>query len=273
LKYNVEHLIDGEQARLKRPLQREEKMQIMRREIDNKVLTSSWWGLSSTAKPAMLLPAADLKDAWVTVGGKKIMLGSIPATDRAEIIAARQKRGLPISEQSIAETWVRAGSPTGGPSGQNTGWAPIEPGPYDKDVQYAKNSGMAFLSAIPTTNAAVFGLAQAVAEGLSNYVTGPLNRMRVLPEDVFGRMAQKLKDWRHNSEAVRNQWFPKPADFKMFLKQIPPSARTAIEATLKAHNVPVTDESVAFTYKAYLDSVREAQGGEAPAAGGATGDY
>ena len=34
----------------------------------------------------------------------------------ASIIAARRKRNLPITEQAIAETWVRAGSPKGAKS-------------------------------------------------------------------------------------------------------------------------------------------------------------
>jgi hypothetical protein len=112
LKYNIEQAIDSEQARLKRPLQRDEKMLLMRKIMDDKVMTDHWWCTPTTA-PAVLLKADDLKDAYTVVDGKKVQLSSIPAEERAAIIAARRKRGLPVSEQAIAETWVRAGSPKG----------------------------------------------------------------------------------------------------------------------------------------------------------------
>ena len=122
LKYNIEQAIDSEQSRVKRPLQRDEKMQLMRRMMDDAVLRDRFWGIMPpSSAPVVLLNADQLKDAYVTVDGKKVQLGSIPADQRAAIISARRKRGLPISEQAIAETWVRAGSPksanTGGAGG------------------------------------------------------------------------------------------------------------------------------------------------------------
>jgi hypothetical protein len=108
LKYRVEQLVDTEQARLKRPLQREEKLQLMRREMDNRVLTDRFFGITTRNTPAILLPASDLPNAYVTVQGRKFPLASVPAADRAEIIRERRRRSLPVTEQSIAETYLAA---------------------------------------------------------------------------------------------------------------------------------------------------------------------
>lgn len=114
LKYRVEQLVDTEQARLKRPLQREEKLQLMRREMDNRVLTDRFFGITTRNTPAILLPASDLPNAYVTVQGRKFPLASVPAADRAEIIRERRKRSLPVTEQSIAETYLAAHPKVGG---------------------------------------------------------------------------------------------------------------------------------------------------------------
>lgn len=105
LKYNIEQAIDSEQQRLKRPLQREEKMGLMRRMMDDKVIRDRFVFFPSSS-PAVLLNADQLKDAYVKVGSQEVKLSSIPPTDRAEIIRERQRRNLPVSEQAIAETWV-----------------------------------------------------------------------------------------------------------------------------------------------------------------------
>jgi hypothetical protein len=77
----------------------------MRREFDNKVLVDEWG--RDPVKPVALLSAGDFESAYVMVGEEKVVLSRIPKEERANIIAARQRRALPITEQTIAETYVR----------------------------------------------------------------------------------------------------------------------------------------------------------------------
>jgi len=49
--------------------------------------------------------------AYVRVGSQTVKLASIPATQRAQIAQSLRKYGHPITEQAIAEMWVRAGKP------------------------------------------------------------------------------------------------------------------------------------------------------------------
>ncbi len=110
LRYRIEQRIDQEQARTKRPLTRAEKMQIMQLEMDNKVMIDrSFW--FDASKPAVLLTDDELKSAYVVVDGQEIRLSSIPGRDRADIIAARRARNLPVTEQLVAQTWLRAKQP------------------------------------------------------------------------------------------------------------------------------------------------------------------
>ena len=46
--------------------------------------------------------------AYVNVDGKRVPLNTVPINDRAEIIRARRARGLPVSEQAIVETYLKA---------------------------------------------------------------------------------------------------------------------------------------------------------------------
>ena len=62
-------------------------------------------------RPVALLEEDQQARAYVTVGGEEITLASIPQTQRALIASKLQARGLPVSEQAIAELWVRAGKP------------------------------------------------------------------------------------------------------------------------------------------------------------------
>jgi hypothetical protein len=70
------------------------------------------WG-TDPEKPVALLkrdPSKkidEMKDAYVKVDGKRVMLSSIPDDDRKQIIAARRQQGLPVTEQAIAEYYIR----------------------------------------------------------------------------------------------------------------------------------------------------------------------
>lgn len=57
-------------------------------------------------KPVFLLTPDELADAYVDVGGKRVQLNTIPATDRAQIISALKKRGITATEQAIAELYL-----------------------------------------------------------------------------------------------------------------------------------------------------------------------
>lgn len=53
----------------------------------------------------------DLPRAYVNVGGQEVRVAQIPANQRAVIASKLQSRGLPVTEQRIAELWVAAGRP------------------------------------------------------------------------------------------------------------------------------------------------------------------
>jgi len=65
------------------------------------------WG-RDPEKPVALLKPDEIANAYVNVGGKAVRVSSVPAPDRAEIIRERKARGLPVTEQSIVETYLKA---------------------------------------------------------------------------------------------------------------------------------------------------------------------
>lgn len=62
-------------------------------------------------KPVALMTPEDQARSYVTVNGEDVVLTSIPVSQRAVITSKLQARGLPVTEQAIAELWVRAGKP------------------------------------------------------------------------------------------------------------------------------------------------------------------
>jgi|GEM_PF-4362750 len=64
-----------------------------------------------TDVPLFTLSDEQMQKAYVTVNGQDIGLSSIPAGARAQIINELQTRGLPVTEQAIAQLWVMAGKP------------------------------------------------------------------------------------------------------------------------------------------------------------------
>ncbi len=109
LKFSIEQQIDAAQQAKGKALTRVEKMQIMRSAMDNKVLVDEWG--TDPSKPVMLLKPEEMTKAYVTVEGREIKLSSIPPADRTAIITSRRKHGLPVTEQAIAEMWVRKNKP------------------------------------------------------------------------------------------------------------------------------------------------------------------
>jgi hypothetical protein len=291
LKYRIEQRIDREQAGLKRVLTRQEKMQVFTQEMDNKVLVDEW-GRDPT-KPMILLNDDDLQKAYVTVGGQTVYLKNIPPEDRAAIIEGRQKRGLPVTERDIAQTWLKAGGkekPASGDRSSSSSWSDV--------VDYAKKSGMAIAAGIPAANAAIWGELEAAlgiaAVGLGyNDIppTGPLKATETW-----------LQDRRHGQEELTKKMTPESESFveqsiysgltsfgqnalllplavltrnpNMSLvpmagmtggqaygeardaQAVPKAARTEIEAALKQSQLPVTERNIRLLYQAYLEAKR-----------------
>ena len=111
LRYKVEQRIITAQQTKKAPLSRDEKLMLMQREIDNKVMVDVMF--SDPQKPALLLKEDEQRKAYVNVGKEQVYLSAIPAGERQRIIDARRRAGLPVTEQAIADYWVRAGKPGG----------------------------------------------------------------------------------------------------------------------------------------------------------------
>lgn len=68
---------------------------------------SGWW--DKTDVPLVTMKPEDMGKAYVKVGEEEIYLATIPPTQRAQIIPALRKAGKPITEQNIADYWVRGG--------------------------------------------------------------------------------------------------------------------------------------------------------------------
>ena len=66
------------------------------------------WG-RDPEKPLALLTPDQLGKAYVKSGGREVKLSSVPAADREAIIRGRRARGLPVTEQAIVDTYVKAG--------------------------------------------------------------------------------------------------------------------------------------------------------------------
>lgn len=102
----VERIIGSEQQTKKRPLTRIEKDGVMQKLIDDTVIQHNAI-LRDVPMPAVALPFEKQAGAYVVVGGQEVRLSSIPADDRAAIIKARTSAGLPVTEKSIAEMWLK----------------------------------------------------------------------------------------------------------------------------------------------------------------------
>lgn len=77
--------------------------------LDKAFVPKALW--TDSQKPVSLMTPEDQARAYVTVGGEDVTLASIPMSQRALITSKLQARGLPVTEQAIAELWVRAGKP------------------------------------------------------------------------------------------------------------------------------------------------------------------
>jgi len=98
-----------EQGIKKRILTPDEKRKIAEQEADNVVMVEDagmfWF---DKQVPVSLLTPEQQEDAYVIVNGQEVKISSVPMRDREDIIAARLRQGLPITEQDIVRTYLLA---------------------------------------------------------------------------------------------------------------------------------------------------------------------
>jgi soluble lytic murein transglycosylase len=105
----IRDIIDTEQSATGKELTRDRKRQIMEQVVMDQAFVSEWG--RDPQKPTALLTPEELQEAYVKVGGDEVRLTSIPAEQRRQITQTLNRRGLPVTEQAIAELWVKAGRP------------------------------------------------------------------------------------------------------------------------------------------------------------------
>ena len=94
----------------KRKANSAELQQIIDGTLMDKVFVSRTGWLDREVIAGLAAPE-DLTRAYVNVGGQEVRVAQIPANQRAVIASKLQGRGLPVTEQRIAELWVAAGRP------------------------------------------------------------------------------------------------------------------------------------------------------------------
>lgn len=76
----------------------------------DRVFRTTWTG-KQVAEPIATMDTDNLANAYVVVGGERIPVARINPSMRATIVDKLMSRGLPVTEQAIAELWVKAGKP------------------------------------------------------------------------------------------------------------------------------------------------------------------
>lgn len=94
----------------KRKANSQELQQIIDSTLMDKVFVSRTGWFDREVIAGLAAPE-DLTRAYVNVGGQEVRVAQIPANQRAVIASKLQSRGLPVTEQRIAELWVAAGRP------------------------------------------------------------------------------------------------------------------------------------------------------------------
>jgi hypothetical protein len=94
-----------------KPVTPDEKQKIVDSVALDKVFVDEWG--SDPNKALFQLKPEELAKAYVNVGGKQVLLSTVPLADRAEITRARRARGLATTEQAIVETYLKAKKPEG----------------------------------------------------------------------------------------------------------------------------------------------------------------
>ena len=107
LKFAIEQKIDSQQTILKRPMTDAEKMEMMRKEMDNKVITGGFAGFFQSEKPVISLNRKEQQTATVNVeGGHTVRLSDIPRTTDLKIRQQLQSHGQAVTEQAVAQIYA-----------------------------------------------------------------------------------------------------------------------------------------------------------------------
>lgn len=107
LKFAIEQKIGAQQEVLKRPMTDAEKMELMRKEMDNTVLTGGFAGFFKSPKPVIALNRKEQQAASVAVeGGHEIRLSEIPRLTDLKIRQQLQRQGQPVTEQAVAQIYA-----------------------------------------------------------------------------------------------------------------------------------------------------------------------
>lgn len=94
----------------KRKATTEELQRIIDQTLMDKAFVPRWYW-ADKEQPIALLSPEDQARAYVTVNGEEVPLAAIPIEQRTLIASKLRARGLPVTEQAIADLWVRAGKP------------------------------------------------------------------------------------------------------------------------------------------------------------------
>lgn len=107
LKSRIMDLYTSEQNTTKQPLTRDRKAEIIGQAITDQVSVHGMlW--DSNNVPVVGLTDSQAKNAYVTVGTQRVKLAAIPAQDQLQITAALRRTGQQVTQQKIAEYWVKA---------------------------------------------------------------------------------------------------------------------------------------------------------------------
>lgn len=82
----------------------DEKQAIIDRVMLDKVYVNEWG--RDPEKPVVLLTPKEMGKAYVRVNGKNVLVSSVPAIDRRQIIQALEATGQPVTEQAIVEMYL-----------------------------------------------------------------------------------------------------------------------------------------------------------------------
>lgn len=106
LRFEVDNrLAEAQKASGGKKLDRQAKLSVMQKVIDDKVMLDTWG--SDESVPRYQVKGEDEEDAYVVVDDVEVKLSDIPDTSRTKIQNALESKGLPVTEQNIARYWLR----------------------------------------------------------------------------------------------------------------------------------------------------------------------
>jgi soluble lytic murein transglycosylase-like protein len=104
-RYAVETAIDVRQAQLKRPLSRAEQEEVMAEVLNDKVFIDQFG--KDPQQILSLVSKDNMGNAYVTVGEKQVYVQDIDMDTRKIISDGLRAAGMPVTEVTIAEIWLR----------------------------------------------------------------------------------------------------------------------------------------------------------------------